>query len=252
MALEEHPSAEKRHGCRGKSLGLRLQLATGACLVLLLVSGAAYRAGAAKLGGFSAAIPLARGTLNALPLDLNGWRGRDELLDPRIVEATDTDDHVNRVYIGPQGQHSVHLYIAYGVNFRDLMPHRPEVCFPSAGWVLSKKSKVDVHSGASAKIPTQVFRFRRGALEADSVAVMSYYLVDGQYSPDMSLLRSQAWRPDEDIRYVAQIQIVSDDTAFARGDEAILAFARDCAAAIREFIESTVESEKAKRANSSS
>ena len=114
-------------------------VSTGAviALVLLLVSGAGYRSLAAWYDQSSDSVAIPAGTLNGLlPLTLGEWTGRDEEVDEYVLQKTGTDDHVNRVYERKQGRDSVSLWIAYGVRLRDLMPHRPEVCYAGAGWAL--------------------------------------------------------------------------------------------------------------------
>ena len=59
------------------------------------------------------------------------------------------------------------------------------------------------------------------------MTVLNYYIVDGQYSPDVSLLRSKAWRGQGGIRYVAQIQIVCSagtEAAIQAAEQAVRAF----------------------------
>ena len=75
------------------------------------------------------------------PLQIGPWNGSDTALDERLVKATDTDDHVSRSYVRSDGRGDVSLFIAYGVRFRDLMPHRPEVCYTGAGWTLEATSE---------------------------------------------------------------------------------------------------------------
>lgn len=186
-------------------------------------------------------VPIARGSLAALPEDLLQWRGRDEPLDDLIARATDTDDHVNRSYRHVVSGQSISLFIGYGGRFRDLMPHRPEVCYPGAGYTLESREARAIPIAGGGTLACQVLRFSRGVLQAQRIRVLSYYLVDGAYCPDVSLLRSRAARLSAGGRYMAQVQIVSsDDARGPSGAHAVEAFASDSAAAIRETIEAAV------------
>ncbi len=186
--------------------GGRSFLSTGAVAAsVLLLFGIGHRLATARLTTITASVPLPRGTLDALPMRLGDWNGHDVPLDERVIRATDTDDHVHREYV--RNGESVTLYVAYGVRMRDLFPHRPEVCYPSAGWTLERARDVTVPDGHET-LSARVLRFRKGGLDGQSLAVLNYYLVDGQACPDVSLLRSRVWRRSQ-ASYAAQVQIAS-------------------------------------------
>ena len=220
--------------------GLRVAVAVG--LVLLLGSGAGYRLLAARLAGLTGAVPLARGTLTRLPREIGDWVGSDVALDERIVEATDTDDHLNRTYTRRAGRGTVALYIAYGVHFRDLMPHRPEVCYPGAGWLHESTLDTTIRTVEGRELPVQIHKFARGGLDARFITVLNYYDVDGQFCPDVSLLRSKGWRLKTQARYMAQVQIscVGDGLSAARVQEWVSTFAAEAAPVIRATLEEAV------------
>jgi len=71
--------------------------------------------------------------LESLPLELGDWLGRDEPVDPDIVERSQTTYYLNRAYESPRHPGLVmRLWINYsreGTNLR----HSPEICLPSAG-----------------------------------------------------------------------------------------------------------------------
>lgn len=209
---------------------------------LMIASGAGYRVAAGRLSGLAGSVVLARGTLNRLPVQIGPWNGRDVAMDERIVKATDTDDHVSRTYVRSDGRGAVSLFIAYGVRFRDLMPHRPEVCYTGAGWTLEETSERTLTVEDEFELPCQVHRFGRGGLGSRSITVLNYYIIDGQFCKDVSLLRSHAWRLKTDVRYVAQVQIASSDRS--RGNRAakiVSEFATASGPTIRRILEDAVE-----------
>ncbi|MCH7702615.1 MAG: EpsI family protein [Planctomycetes bacterium] len=209
---------------------------------LMIVTGVGYRAAAGRLSGLAGSVVLARGTLNALPLQIGPWNGSDVALDERIVKATDTDDHVSRRYVRSDGRGEVSLFIAYGVRFRDLMPHRPEVCYTGAGWSLEETSEHALTIEDEVELPCLVHRFGHGGLGSRSVTVLNYYIIDGQFCKDVSLLRSHAWHLETDVRYVVQVQIASSGRGLRnRATEIVSAFAADSAPAIRRTLEDAVE-----------
>ena len=217
-------------------------MAVAVGLVLLLGSGAGYRLLAARLAGLAGAVPLARGTLNRLPREIGDWVGTDVALDERIIEATDTDDHLNRTYTRRAGSGVVALYIAYGVHFRDLMPHRPEVCYPGAGWLHEGTADASIPTAEGTEVPVQIHKFARGGLDPHFITVLNYYDVDGQFCPNVSLLRSKGWRLKTQARYMAQVQIscVGEGMSEAQTQERVSAFAAEAAPVIRRTLAQAV------------
>ena len=228
---------------RERTSSSSFSVASGVAIALLVLSGVGYRTLATGYANLSGGIPLPSGTLEQLPLQIGDWAGIEVPLDERIVQATDTDDLVNRKYVHRNGKDAVSLFVAYGLRMRDLAPHRPEVCYPGAGWTVDDRRVVDVALDDGSILPVQIHQFSRGGLESSRIAVLNYYLIDGLYCPDVSLLRSKAWRPQNDVRYLAQVQVVSAaDTSLglATADQKIRAFAADSASEIRDLLEAAV------------
>jgi EpsI family protein len=179
---------------------------------------------------------------------MGAWRGRDVPLDPAVVRATDTDDHLHREYTSASAGRGVVLYVAYGIRLRDLAPHRPEVCYPSAGWTLENTRIVDVPvvdpSGASgaASVPVQIHTFGRGGLQAARLMVLNYYIVGGDYSADVSLLRSSQWAARESgPTYAAQVQVACVATTnAANAEETVREFAAIAAPVVHSFLDAAV------------
>jgi EpsI family protein len=217
-------------------------------VVLLGASGAAYRAAAARFGRAPGGVVLERGTLNKLPLQIGDWVGVEVSMDEQIVRATDTDDHVNRTYVQRRRDRQVVLWIAYGIRLRDLMPHRPEVCYTSSGWSVDGTKAMDLAMEDGGTLPCRILRFQRGGLGSGDITVLNYYLVDGEYCADVSLLRSTQWRRGEEkVRYAAQIQIASSSGfGLEANEEAVRAFAVASAEAIRTVIAEEVAAALAK------
>ena len=228
------------------------RVAVGVAVALLLVSGWGFRVMAARLAGLAGTVVLPRGTLTQLPLQISDWVGRDEPLDERIIQATDTDDSLHRSYTRRNSAQTVSLFIAYGVHFRDLMPHRPEVCYPGGGWTMEGSRQVDIPAADGSTLPAQIHQFSRGGLDAGRVIVLNYYDVGGQYCPDVSLLRSRAWRPTSQPRYLAQVQITAPSGALeGDAEETVRQFAAEVTPAIRDFLTQAVDQAAATNAEQS-
>jgi hypothetical protein len=211
-----------------------MTVATLAAGVLVLILGLAYRALAAWLGvPVRTAIPVARDALERLPLQIGGWAGQDVPLDEAIIRKTGSDAHVNRRYCRRDAAESVSLYVACGVRVRYLIDHRPEICYIGSGWVLSDQQSLELPLADGGKLPCTIFKFSRGVLETEKVAVLSYFLVEGRpYGHASDVVSTMGYRL-AGVNQITQVQIVSTTALAAdRATESVSAFAVDSAASI--------------------
>lgn len=215
-------------------------LAAAVAFVLLAGGGMAYRGLSQRYAQAFESRPIAPGALDRLPLEIGGWQGKDSPMTNAVIEATDTDAHLNREYTRTDGSR-VALFIGYGGRFRDLMPHRPEVCYPGAGWTRTESPATLELQTSDGPLPCRVYRFSRGVLQTEAITVLGYYVLDGKHCADVSMLRKEAMRLDQTARYVAQVQIASADIPL-QGDstEAVRQFASESAGAILEVLERAV------------
>jgi EpsI family protein len=221
-----------------------IALAATAAGLVIIIFNVAYRVLASRLADPVNTITLTPAELEQLPLQIGNWTGKETPLAEAIVLATDTDAHISRIYSKRNATEYVSLYIAYGVRARDLMPHRPEVCYTGAGWTpIDKESrKLPLRNENEIELPCNIYTFSKGTLSTKKTLVLNYYIVDGQYSRDVSLLRSKAWRGSGMIRYVAQVQIVASTTVNQNAssvENIICAFATESASAIATIFENT-------------
>lgn len=179
-------------------------------IMLLVTFGVAFRTLSARLNGGSTP-PIAAGTLARVPVSIGDWSGSDVELDPAVVVAAQVDDYVYRYY-DRSGGGRVSFFVAGGARPRDLMPHRPEVCYPSAGWSL-RKTRAGVANSGQISIPYRVLEFGRGGLAPERAIVLNYYLIDGRAAADVSALRSLSWSGATPVRSVFQVQIAARPNA---------------------------------------
>lgn len=206
-------------------------------LAILIGAGAAYRFAAARYARSSENALVPPGALVPFPNALGEWLGRDLPLDEHVVQATDTDAHLNREYVRSTDGKPVLLWIGYGMRMRDLIPHRPEVCYPGAGWTLRDERSLTMPDHHGTVRECRLHRFTRGRPEAEAVTVVSWYIVDGVQTPDVALLRSRAWRPRARAGYALQVQICCNAAEWGGlADDELLAFASPVAAAIEELM----------------
>ena len=225
-----------------------VMFAAVAASLLMLVFGLGYRVLAARLEAPVNTTPIPPAVLKRFTMQIGDWTGREVPLDEAIVRATDTDAHINRSYSRNNGLEFISLYIATGVKARDLMPHRPEVCYTGAGWTRIDKRSMELPLSDGTALPCNVMQFSRGVLTVNKIVVLDYYIVDGEYSSDVSLLRSKAWRGSGTVRYVAQVQIVTSIQSNQTADSAtksVSAFAVESASSISKLFEDIEENQEA-------
>jgi len=227
---------------RHRAIAISAMIAT----FMTLAFGIGYRVVAARLAAPVNAVSIDPAVLAQLPMELGEWTGQDTPMDEATVRATDTDGYVNRRYSRYGGAENVGLYIAYGVRARELMPHRPEVCYPCAGWTRTDRRSMDLPVSDEVQLPCGILQFSRGVLATRKVLILNYYIVDGQYSPDVSLLRSNAWRGPDTSGYAAQVQIVApvtENISAGSAEKMVCDFAAESASSIFRLFESAGETE---------
>ncbi len=207
---------------RCAQLQLTVGLAAVAATVLLLLGGAGYRAVVNRYARPADSAPLPAGTLAKLPLAIGGWSGKDDPLAAAVIEQTDTDDHLSRIYINRAASQSVSLWVGYGVQLRDLTPHRPEVCYPGNGWIADGAATVELSLEDGGTLACRILRFRKGGLSTERVTVLNYYIIDGEFFADVSALRSRASQSLGEASYVVQVQLSSNGGPFRRDPESTL------------------------------
>jgi EpsI family protein len=206
-----------------------LTAAAAAC-VFMFATGWGYRVLAARLAAPVDAEPISAAAVGRFPMQIGAWTGQEKPIDPNLVARTDTDAHISRVY-SRGGVETVSLWVACGVRTRDLMPHRPEVCYTGSGWTLREQKAVDLPTANGGTLPCNLMRFSRGTLGMQNTMVLYYYIVDGKYCRDVS-----EWRYSlKPIGYVAQVQVVGPVPAGQTMDSVerlVSAFAVDSAASL--------------------
>lgn len=86
--------------------------------------------------------------LASLPLEIEGWRGRDIPLDNRIVKVLNAEFNLQREYVHVT-QEILWLYVGYYGTERGGRPeHTPRGCYTGAGWAISGSRTLAVgHEG---------------------------------------------------------------------------------------------------------
>jgi EpsI family protein len=75
-----------------------------------------------------------RADFSGFPLELGGWRGKQDRMEQIYLDALKLDDYIIADYKGEDGR-SVNLYVAYyGSQSKGESAHSPRSCLPGGGW----------------------------------------------------------------------------------------------------------------------
>jgi hypothetical protein len=130
----------------------------------ILTTGLVAQAGLERLN--QSERPSLLSPLAKLPLEMENWIGKDEPVDPDIIDRAQTTEYLNRIYESrKQPGLRFRLWINYsreGTNLR----HTPEICLPSTGWskVESLTRELEVSVGPSNSILITRLGYTRGEL----------------------------------------------------------------------------------------
>src|SRR5262249_20207940 len=125
--------------------------------------------------------PPLRRPLASISMDLPGWSGRDEPVDPDIIERAQTTAYLGRIYESRRKPgHPLRLWVNYsreGTNLR----HTPEICLPSGGWskIESQTRVLDVPLEPGRSIPITLLGYGRGEL-VEHVGFWYYIFGEGK------------------------------------------------------------------------
>lgn len=168
-------------------------------VVLVLVGGLA----GLHLLSHGEAVPLSK-PLATLPLVLQGWRGRDLELEPRIVKGIGVDDHLNRLYQDESGN-QLGIYIGYYKSQRaGVVIHSPKNCLPGVGWQPVTSGYTDLVQPDGKRSAVNMYEVRKGL---DRQIVLYWYESHGR------IIASEYW---------AKIYMALDAIRLHRTDAALV------------------------------
>lgn len=176
-------------------------------VVLLLLSGSSFRRmNANSSNGYQNTIDSE--ALSTIPLEFPEFSGCTIALDERVRLASDAESVIYRLYRSSSKPFEVSLFAAAGGRPRDLAPHRPEVCYASAGWIRESATEIRVGNGLSV-FDARILKFVQPGMPPKRTLVLNYYLVDGDAYPDIDGLRLRVARFGNQIRSWTQVQIAT-------------------------------------------
>jgi hypothetical protein len=151
--------------------------------------------------------------LEAFPWTVGEWTGTDVPIAEAIQRVAGYDDQINRLYVNRSRNQWVNLFAAYSARPRTMIGHRPEVCYVGGGWIHDGTDRVKLNLNSGRNIPALIHRFHKPKPKAESIVVLSFYVVNGHITDDERVFTGLNWRTpnigDNPARYVAQVQISS-------------------------------------------
>jgi len=191
-----------------------------AAFLLLIGSGFAYRTVAAKLEIINSTAIELPVPLSRFPNAIGTWEGKDIPLSLAIQRVAGNDDFVNRHYKNTSENAWANVYVGYTARPRTMKGHRPQVCYPAAGWILNNTDTIQITSRSGRQVSCLMHQFSKSASALNSVVVVNCYVVNGEITCDEGVFSGVAWRTPnikgDPARYVAQLQISSSLESYAR------------------------------------
>lgn len=77
--------------------------------------------------------------LASFPMELSQWKGNEVPLTEDVLKVLNADTHISRNYVSEGTESPVGMLIIYRKYGRRDFAHRPEMCYPAAGWEIVEK-----------------------------------------------------------------------------------------------------------------
>ncbi len=107
-------------------------------------------------------VRILRDGLPGIPLEIDGWKGRDDRFDDDVYKKVDADATLLRRYERPGGA-VIWLYIGYyGTRKGGRTGHTPVYCYPGAGWDIEEKGTEAVPGPGGGDARVNRLLLRRG------------------------------------------------------------------------------------------
>lgn len=182
-----------------------------------------------------------KGGIDGFPKIINSWTGRQEYIDPEVIERSGAEESFSGLYHNEAGE-SVSLYMGYRQSAfleNENFFHSPTVCLPAAGW--KKKSQGKHHIEG---IPFgQNFRVTQMVIERMNTRELVYFWFQtknqASYSKDINRFHLALHALRNDNTYDLFIRLVSPlekDEELADAQKRLDQFARDMMGALLLFL----------------
>ncbi len=147
------------------------------------------------------------------PKVLGDWKGKDRPLSEKEIAIAGMDTYLRRVYVNRDGRSAVLYLCYYGNKARGMeaIYHNPTICFPSAGFELTRTGRRSIRLvDIAKKFSVSLDHFRKSG---NRLVVLNFFVVDGEVLEE-SPRNKPFWlaldklRFSSDPGYFAQVQVV--------------------------------------------
>lgn len=163
-------------------------VASATAIALFLAAGIGHRVLAGRIDVvLQKSLPLAQ-PLATIPQRLGDWAGTDIAVDERVLNIDSfDDDYINRVYVNSQLGVSMGLFVGYTGRPREILAHRPDVCFVAHGWDQVSSEHITITTTNGRTVPSILFEFHQPDNSGSSMLVLATHFINGQYFPDAAV-----------------------------------------------------------------
>jgi|GEM_PF-6597556 len=128
-------------------------------IVSLIVMGLSYQSYAKKWGRENLVKLQLPVPLENFPKAHQDWIGVDAIIAETTLKVAGNDDYLSRNYTSKDTKYPVHIYVAYSGRPRNMKGHRPQVCYPSSGWVADNLEHISFKTTAGLTINALLHEF---------------------------------------------------------------------------------------------
>jgi EpsI family protein len=186
-------------------------------ILLLILSGILYRGVTSRLqAAYQSPVKLPM-PLSDFPKEIGNWVGTDipiRSTTKEYMEQNFADDYLSRRYVNSKTNTWADVYVVYcSSRPGGILGHRPDVCYPGAGWIWDSTKQSSFVTISGNKISCLIHRFHIPEPQYRETVVLNFYILNGQITTresDFSGLLGR--RPNiagNPARYVVQVQISS-------------------------------------------
>ena len=151
--------------------------------------------------------------LKEFPLEHKDWQGKDVPMSEAIQKVAGNDDYLNRYYYNEELNIWSFMYVAFTAQPRNMLGHRPQVCYKGAGWISDGPSKIDLITDAGFLLPCLLHHFKKPFPSNEELYVLNFYVMNGKVTNDEDSFAGIGFRaPNIDgkiANYVMQVQFAA-------------------------------------------
>lgn len=185
-------------------------------------------------------LPVARKDFSEFPLELNGWKGKNDRLEQIYLDALRLDDYLLTDFADAQ-QHTINFYVAYYASQRKgESAHLPRTCIPGGGWEMNGLAE---HEVAGININGIPLRVNRAIIQLGEQRQLVYYwfqqrgrIITNEYLVKWFIFWDALTRNRSDGALVRIITPLAPEESEASGDARLVEFSKAAVQRLPEFI----------------